>query len=154
MRFCNNLIQKERRFLCTTQATKQRRICEIYVETVVRIFPESLASDCSRGTWKRHKEPHYGTQSRVVSSFQFQTIAEEHSALARVTVYWRGTASGAGAAWNRTRLREGAIYPTMTRRQAGCLILLIVSLSSGFTRNRHPLPPRRKSITQGTGSVW
>jgi 3D (Asp-Asp-Asp) domain-containing protein len=42
-----------------------------------------------------------------VSLFQFQTIAEEHSALARVTVYWRGTASGAGAAWNGAWLSEG-----------------------------------------------
>ena len=43
----------------------------------------------------------------MVSSFQLQTIAEEYSALARVTVYWRGTASGTSAAWNGARLREG-----------------------------------------------
>jgi hypothetical protein len=42
-----------------------------------------------------------------LSLLQFHTISEEHSALARVTVYWRGRASGAGAAWNGARLREG-----------------------------------------------
>jgi 3D (Asp-Asp-Asp) domain-containing protein len=34
-------------------------------------------------------------------------FAGEHSALARVTVYWHGEGSGANAAWNGTRLREG-----------------------------------------------
>ena len=36
-----------------------------------------------------------------------QMFASEHSALARVTVYWHGEGSGANAAWNGTRLREG-----------------------------------------------
>jgi hypothetical protein len=35
------------------------------------------------------------------------TFAGEHSALARVTVYWHGEGSGANAAWNGARLREG-----------------------------------------------
>jgi hypothetical protein len=34
-------------------------------------------------------------------------FAGEHSALARVTVYWHGEGSGTNAAWNGTRLREG-----------------------------------------------
>ena len=34
-------------------------------------------------------------------------FAGEHSALARVTVYWHGEDSGANAAWNGARLREG-----------------------------------------------
>jgi hypothetical protein len=34
-------------------------------------------------------------------------FAGEHSALARVTVYWHGKGSGANAAWNGARLREG-----------------------------------------------
>jgi 3D (Asp-Asp-Asp) domain-containing protein len=34
-------------------------------------------------------------------------FANEHSALARVTVYWHGEGSGAGAAWNGARLRNG-----------------------------------------------
>jgi hypothetical protein len=34
-------------------------------------------------------------------------FASEHSALARVTVYWHGKVSGANAAWNGARLREG-----------------------------------------------
>jgi 3D (Asp-Asp-Asp) domain-containing protein len=36
-----------------------------------------------------------------------QMFAGEHSALARVTVYWHGEGSGADAAWNGARLREG-----------------------------------------------
>jgi 3D (Asp-Asp-Asp) domain-containing protein len=36
-----------------------------------------------------------------------QMFAGEHSALARVTVYWHGEGSGANAAWNGARLREG-----------------------------------------------
>src|SRR6266487_3016751 len=34
-------------------------------------------------------------------------FAGEHSALARVTVYWHGEGSGANAAWNGARLRNG-----------------------------------------------
>ena len=34
-------------------------------------------------------------------------FAGEHSALARVTVYWHGEGSGAHAAWNGARLRDG-----------------------------------------------
>src|ERR1700757_4859541 len=42
-----------------------------------------------------------------------QMFAGEHSALARVTVYWPGEGSGANAAWNGARLKEGhcAINP-------------------------------------------
>ncbi len=36
-----------------------------------------------------------------------QMFAGEHSALARVTVYWKDKASGANAAWNGVQLREG-----------------------------------------------
>jgi hypothetical protein len=34
-------------------------------------------------------------------------FAGEHSALARVTVYWHGEGSGANGAWNGARLRHG-----------------------------------------------
>jgi hypothetical protein len=34
-------------------------------------------------------------------------VAGEHSALARVTVYWHSEGSGANAAWNGARLRDG-----------------------------------------------
>ena len=34
-------------------------------------------------------------------------FAGEHSAFARVTVYWQSEGSGANAAWNGTRLRDG-----------------------------------------------
>jgi hypothetical protein len=43
----------------------------------------------------------------LVLPFPRQRFAEEHSALARVTVYWHGKASGANAAWNGAPLREG-----------------------------------------------
>jgi hypothetical protein len=38
--------------------------------------------------------------------FVCQAFAGEHSALARVTVYWPGEGSGANAAWNGARLNE------------------------------------------------
>lgn len=38
--------------------------------------------------------------------FACQLIASEHTALARVTVYWPGEGSGKSAAWNGARLRE------------------------------------------------
>src|SRR4026208_1839327 len=49
--------------------------------------------------------------------------------------------------------KAGGVHSISMRRQAGCLMLLIVCLSSGLTRNPHPLSPTRKSITQGSGSV-
>ena len=36
-----------------------------------------------------------------------ESLASEHPALVRVTVYWRSQASGRSAAWNGTTLREG-----------------------------------------------
>jgi 3D (Asp-Asp-Asp) domain-containing protein len=39
--------------------------------------------------------------------FVTQMCASDHSGLARVTVYWHGEGSGANAAWNGARLREG-----------------------------------------------
>jgi 3D (Asp-Asp-Asp) domain-containing protein len=38
--------------------------------------------------------------------FVCQAFADEHAALARVTVYWPGEGSGANAAWNGARLDE------------------------------------------------
>jgi hypothetical protein len=43
----------------------------------------------------------------LVLLFAWQGFAGEHSVLARITVYWHGKASGANAAWNGARLREG-----------------------------------------------
>jgi hypothetical protein len=43
----------------------------------------------------------------LVFLFARQAFAEEHSALARVTIYWHGEGSGANAAWNGARLRDG-----------------------------------------------
>ncbi len=49
----------------------------------------------------------------LISLFACQAFASEHSALARVTVYWPREGSGANAAWNGARLNEGhrAINP-------------------------------------------
>src|SRR5438034_10919563 len=38
--------------------------------------------------------------------FSCQAVADEHSTLARVTVYWRGEGSGEHASWNGARLDE------------------------------------------------
>ena len=46
------------------------------------------------------------TAAWFISLFACQAFAGEHSALARVTVYWPGERSGANAAWNGVRLRE------------------------------------------------
>jgi hypothetical protein len=43
----------------------------------------------------------------LISLLVCQVFAGEHSALARVTVYWHGEGSGASAAWNGARLSEG-----------------------------------------------
>ena len=43
----------------------------------------------------------------LISLFACQAFAGEHSALARVTVYWPREGSGANAAWNGARLRDG-----------------------------------------------
>ena len=42
----------------------------------------------------------------LISLCACQGFAGEHSALARVTVYWHGEGSGANAAWNGARLNE------------------------------------------------
>jgi len=39
--------------------------------------------------------------------FACQALAGEHSALARITVYWHGEGSGEHASWNGARLRDG-----------------------------------------------
>jgi 3D (Asp-Asp-Asp) domain-containing protein len=39
--------------------------------------------------------------------FAWQAFASEHSALARITVYWHGEGSGEHASWNGARLRDG-----------------------------------------------
>jgi 3D (Asp-Asp-Asp) domain-containing protein len=39
--------------------------------------------------------------------FACQAFAGEHSAFARITVYWHGEGSGEDASWNGTQLRDG-----------------------------------------------
>src|SRR5438046_8980735 len=43
----------------------------------------------------------------VVLLLACQSFANEHSALARITVYWHREGSGEHASWNGARLREG-----------------------------------------------
>jgi hypothetical protein len=45
----------------------------------------------------------------LVLLFACQALAGEHSALARVTVYWHGEGSGADASWNGARLARRAL---------------------------------------------
>jgi 3D (Asp-Asp-Asp) domain-containing protein len=47
------------------------------------------------------------TTACLISLFSWQAFGGEHSALARVTVYWHGEGSGSNAAWNGAALREG-----------------------------------------------
>ena len=47
------------------------------------------------------------TAAWLISLLAFQAFACEHSAVARVTVYWHGEGSGANAAWNGARRSEG-----------------------------------------------
>jgi hypothetical protein len=42
----------------------------------------------------------------LVLSFACQPFASDHTALARVTVYWPGEGSGRSASWNGAQLRE------------------------------------------------
>ena len=42
----------------------------------------------------------------LILSFACQPLASDHTALARVTVYWPGEGSGRSAAWNGAQLRE------------------------------------------------
>jgi hypothetical protein len=42
----------------------------------------------------------------LILSFAYQPFASDHTALARVTVYWPGEGSGKSAAWNGAQLRE------------------------------------------------
>src|SRR5262245_66174152 len=42
----------------------------------------------------------------LLLSFIYQPFASNRTALARVTVYWRGEGSGKSAAWNGAQLRE------------------------------------------------
>src|SRR6266704_561433 len=47
------------------------------------------------------------TAVAFVLLFACQALAGEHSAFARITVYWHGEGSGEHASWNGARLRDG-----------------------------------------------
>lgn len=87
------------------KGTKRRRSCEVYIEKrLPAFFLIHLLADLQRVekgmTWLTTV---VGLGLLLVSPI----FAGEHSALARVTVYWHSENSGANAAWNGARLRDG-----------------------------------------------
>jgi 3D (Asp-Asp-Asp) domain-containing protein len=87
------------------KGTKKRRSCEVYIEKrLPAFFLIHLLADLQRVekgmTWLTTV---VGLGLLLVSPI----FAGEHSALARVTVYWHSENSGANAAWNGARLRDG-----------------------------------------------
>ena len=77
----------------------------------MRLPTVSPAPNCSRiysGGGRSEKNiKRLVTAIGIISFFVCQAFAGEHSALARVTVYWPEEGSGTNAAWNGTRLEEG-----------------------------------------------
>ena len=87
------------------KGTKRRRSCEVYIEKrLPAFFLIHLLADLQRVergmTWLTTA---VGLGLLLVSPI----FAGEHSALARVTVYWHSEGSGADAAWDGARLRDG-----------------------------------------------
>jgi hypothetical protein len=91
-----------------TRGTKTRRSSEVYIEAIAHIFPCSICFRIySGGKNRRIGMKWLITAVGLISLFAWQAFAGEHSALARVTVYWPREGSGANAAWNGARLNEG-----------------------------------------------
>jgi 3D (Asp-Asp-Asp) domain-containing protein len=90
--------------LSKSQGTKRRWSSEVYIETIARISLIHLLSDLQRVEKSmRWLITAVGLGLLLVSPL----FAGEHSAFARVTVYWHSEGSGANAAWNGARLRDG-----------------------------------------------
>ena len=87
------------------QGTKKRRSSEVNIETIARISLIHLLSDLQRVVEKDMKW--LITAVGLGLLLASPIFAGEHSALARVTVYWHSGGSGANAAWNGARLRDG-----------------------------------------------
>jgi hypothetical protein len=103
---CETKTQRSRSLVCLPNAegTKRRRSCELYIETIARIFPNPLARGFTAvGEDMRWLTTAVGLGLLLVSPI----FADEHSAFARVTVYWHSEGSGANAAWNGAWLRDG-----------------------------------------------
>src|SRR5438046_4631625 len=84
------------------------RISKFYIDAIAHnsLFP------CAPGYTDAGGQSEKGmkrliTAVGIISLFMCEAFAGEHSALARVTVYWHGKGSGANAAWNSARLIEG-----------------------------------------------
>ena len=86
------------------KGTKRRWSSEVYIETIARICLIHLLPELE-GVEKsmRWLITAVGLGLLLVSPL----FGGEHSAFARVTVYWHSEGSGANAAWNGTRLRDG-----------------------------------------------
>jgi hypothetical protein len=86
--------------------TKARSNSEVYIEAIVHSFPAPFAPVYRRGAQSEKDMKPLITAVGLISLLACQAFAGEHSALARVTVYWPGEGSGANAAWNGTRPSE------------------------------------------------
>src|SRR6266702_6668211 len=86
-----------------------------------------------------------------------QSFADEHSVLARITVYWHREGSGGHASWNGTRLREGHCAVDPKRIPYGSKVIFpdaaCVTVDTGpdvVSRKAAPScgrqPPERKAI--------
>ena len=70
-------------------------------------FPDSSFPEVKRAWGQSKRMKRLIMTACFISLFACQAFAGEHSALARVTVYWHGEGSGSNAAWNGAPLREG-----------------------------------------------
>jgi hypothetical protein len=86
--------------------TKRRWSSEVYIETITRTLPNPLAPGLQR-VEKSMRWLITATAVGLGLLLVSPMFAGEHSAVARVTVYWHSEGSGANAAWNGTRLRDG-----------------------------------------------
>jgi len=84
--------------------TKWRRSYEFYIERLLPIYllltgflPPEIPGDSMSGLF---------AAVAFASLLACQALADERSALARVTVYWHGEGSGERAAWNGAPLHE------------------------------------------------
>jgi hypothetical protein len=93
--------------LQTPKGTKRRRSSGVYIQAIPRIFPYPVAPGFTARVTIGEGMNWLITAVGLALVLVSQMFAGEHSALARVTVYWHGEGSGANAAWNGTRLREG-----------------------------------------------
>ena len=89
--------------------TKRRCSCEFYIETIAFTFPLTHLDVTGFPQARNNRRSMKGLITAVgfVLLFACQVFADEHSAFARITVYWHREGSGEHASWNGARLRDG-----------------------------------------------